>query len=75
MGPHADWVLPSTVQEENRKKPSDTFRLGTPAPGGRSMPRADGKNSFQPAGAEAASQDSPDTQQTANIPKWTLCSD
>lgn len=57
------------------KEPSKTFGLGNPAPGGRSMPQADGKTSFQSAGAKASSQNSSDTQQTSNNPEWTLCPD
>lgn len=57
------------------RAPWDAFGPGNPAPEALSMLWADDKTRFQPAGAEAASQGSPDTQQTSNIPEWALCLD
>lgn len=45
------------------------FGLGNPAPGDLSMLQADGKTTFQSAGAKESRQNSSDTQQTSNIPE------
>lgn len=67
-----DLASPLNCTRGKLKEPSKTFGLGNPAPGGLSMPQADGKTSFQSAGAKESSQNTSDTQQTSNIPEWTL---
>lgn len=65
-----DLASPLNCARGKLKEPSKTFGLGNPAPGGLTMPQADGKTSFQSAGAKEPSQNSSDTQQTSNIPEW-----
>lgn len=68
IGLRVIWLLHWTALGEP-KEPSKMFGLGNPAPGDLSMLQADGKTTFQSAGAKESRQNSSDTQQTSNIPE------